>query len=86
MQFSKEHLLLPKELSTVPEPASAATKKSDKFYTEALAKVKLDHVTSELSKRLEQLAQHRQEQEEQAKFASNLPPLGAKATGNQGSS
>ena len=86
MQFSKEHLLFPEELPTVPEPTSAATEKSDKFYTEALARVKLDHVRTELPKKLEQLAQYRQEQEEQAKFASSLPSLGAKATGNQSSS
>ena len=86
MQFFKEHLLFPEELPTVPEPASAATEKSDKFYTEALARVKLDHVKTELPKKLEQLAQHRQEQEEQAKFAASVPSLGTKATGNQSSS
>ena len=44
MQFSDQHKLRPKELPTIPEPRSAATERSNRFYTEALSKVKAEHL------------------------------------------
>jgi hypothetical protein len=84
MKFSKTHQKVSEELLTISPPESTVTITTNPAIAQAVSDIQTEALLKHLTPKLESVAQHREEQEQEiynlGSGSTSILPLGAKAT------
>jgi hypothetical protein len=83
MKFSKTHQKVPEELLTISPPDSTITFTTNPAIAKAVSNIQTEALLKHLAPKLEDVAQHREEQEQEIynlrSRSTSILPLGAEA-------